>query len=574
MLRVLFFLLLVFALAIGFSWLADRPGELTLVFAGYQYRVSLLVAAILVVATVAVVMIAWWVIRGIWNSPHAVARYFRARRRDRGYQALSTGMIAAGAGDSELARRKKKDALKLLSSDQEPLILLLDAQASLLEGDHEAARTKFEDMLKDPELKLLGLRGLYLEARRLGENEAARHYADQAVKLAPQLSWAADATLERMSEAGDWDAAIQLVETQKATRQIEREQLARRKAVLLTAKAIQTLDADPTAAKNAALEANRLAPDLVPAAVTAAQALFRLGDLKRGTKILETAWKKDPHPEIAEAHVHARPGDSTHDRLTRARRLAALRPNHVESALVVARAAFEAGEFTEARKSIEAALRQEPREGTFLLLADVEEAETGEEGRVREWLARALRAPRDPAWVADGFVSEKWAPASPVTGRLDAFEWRSPVERLGRIVDASDADLPQIAAIPPSRPSSPPAAPGSEATLVVDIESETALAAEETSQASPKEPPTKPAGEETTAPSREVETEEKATPERPSGEGELATETTVTGGGTAGSSDAREKAALDEPSRPPIPDDPGVDPDEPKERESGRFKLF
>jgi hypothetical protein len=83
--------------------------------------------------------------------------------------------------------RKKKDALKLLSSDQEPLILLLDAQASLLEGDHDAARAKFEAMLKDPELKLLGLRGLYLEARRLGENEAARHYAGRPSRGAAAL---------------------------------------------------------------------------------------------------------------------------------------------------------------------------------------------------------------------------------------------------------------------------------------------------------------------------------------------------------------------------------------------------
>ena len=157
-----------------------------------------------------------------------------------------------------------------------------------------------------------------------------------------------------------------------------------------------------------------MAPDLVPAAVTAAQALFKLGDLKRGTKILEAAWKKEPHPEIADAHVHARPGDSTHDRLARAKkacRLAA-QPCGKRAGRGPGRLPRR-GEYTEARKSIEAALRQEPREGIFLLLADIEEAETGEQGRVREWLARAVRAPRDPAWVADGFVSEKWAPASP-----------------------------------------------------------------------------------------------------------------------------------------------------------------
>src|SRR5690606_36467631 len=122
-----------------FAWLADRPGELAITFAGYRYEVTLMVAAVLLVAAVAAVMILWWVIRGIWTSPHAVRRYFRARRRDRGYQALSTGLIAAGAGDSGVARRMGHQAAKLISSDQEPLIHLLDAQASILEGDHEAA---------------------------------------------------------------------------------------------------------------------------------------------------------------------------------------------------------------------------------------------------------------------------------------------------------------------------------------------------------------------------------------------------------------------------------------------------
>ena len=63
-------------------------------------------------------------------------------------------------------------------------------------------------------------------------------------------------------------------------------------------------------------------------------------------------------------------------------------------------------------------------------MAEIEEGEHGDLGRVREWLARAIRAPRDPAWVADGYVSDAWAPASPVTGRLDAFTWQVPDEDL------------------------------------------------------------------------------------------------------------------------------------------------
>src|SRR5690606_15840838 len=143
MIRILYFLAVVFALGLGFAWLADRPGDMVVTFDGYRYELSLMVAAVAVVAVVAAVMIVWWLVRSIWNSPYALARHFRVRRRDRGYQALSTGMIAAGAGDGVLARRKAKEAAKLISADQEPLIHLLEAQASLLEGDHAAARSRF-----------------------------------------------------------------------------------------------------------------------------------------------------------------------------------------------------------------------------------------------------------------------------------------------------------------------------------------------------------------------------------------------------------------------------------------------
>lgn len=180
MFRILFYFLLIFALGLGFAWLAERPGDLIVTFGGYRYEVTLMVAAVLLVGIVAAVMITWWLLKSIWYSPKTVARHFRVRRRDRGYQALSTGLIAAGAGDGGVARRMGAQASKLISSDQEPLIHLLDAQAAMLEGDHETARKKFAAMAEDPETRLLGLRGLYLEAERLGEREAAEHYAGEA----------------------------------------------------------------------------------------------------------------------------------------------------------------------------------------------------------------------------------------------------------------------------------------------------------------------------------------------------------------------------------------------------------
>ncbi len=67
-----------------------------------------------------------------------------------------------------------------------------------------------------------------------------------------------------------------------------------------------------------------------------------------------------------------------------------------------------------------------PTQAMCLLMAEIESVERSDHGKAREWTMRAVRAKRDPAWVADGFTAERWLPASPLTGRLDAFEWKEP----------------------------------------------------------------------------------------------------------------------------------------------------
>ncbi len=458
--RLLVFIVLVLALGYGFSWLADRPGDLSLMWGGELYQTKLIVAASLLIAIVAAVLIVWSLVRMIWTSPHAVSRFFRARKRDRGYQALSTGLIAAGAGNALLARKMAARSRGLIRADQEPLIALLEAQAALIEGNHHEARAKFEQMAGDPETRELGLRGLYLEAKRLGADEAARQYADQAAEKAPYLPWAAQATLEHRSRAGRWDDAIRLLDQQKVAKVIDKDEANRLRAVLLTARAGDRLDANPTGACDDALAALKLSDHLVPAALIAAKALFREDKIRKAATVLEEAWKVAPHPEIGRAYVRARSGDSVLDRLKRAEKLESLRPNNVEALLILAQAALDAGNFALARSKAEAAARMSPREGAFMLLADIEDAETRDQGRTRHWLAQALRAPRDPAWVADGFVSDKWLPVSPISGKLDAFEWRSPFGQIeGPVEEGSIASfesalrsLPPLADLRPAPP--------------------------------------------------------------------------------------------------------------------------
>jgi HemY protein len=550
-LKVLFFFAFILALAFGFSWLADRPGEISVIWEGQQYQTGLIVAVTALVALVAVVMVFWWLLRTLWTSPHSMRRFFRARKRDRGYQALSTGLIAAGAGNALLARRMSARARSLIRADQEPLIRVLDAQAALIEGRNDEARRLFQEMSEDPETRELGLRGLYVEASRLGAHEAARQYAEQAAEAAPYLPWAAKATLEYRCRAGHWDDAIRLLDQQKIAHVMERHEAERLKAVLLTAKAEDQLEAEPAAARDSALKALKLAKDLVPAAIVAAKAYVREDNLRKASNTLEQVWKIEPHPEIARAYVRARSGDSAVDRLKKAEKLEALKPNNYDSLLAVAEAALDAQDFKKARAKAEAAARIASRERVYLLLADIEEAETGDQGRIRHWMGQALKAPRDPAWVADGHVSERWMPISPVTGRLDAFEWKTPFDQLtGPVEDGSLsegeralASLPPVGADMPSTRGEPDA---DEAQPAFATKTGVVIDAEPSAKSAAPEQPDPPASRAATNP---ADLDQQAAPAR--------------------------DAVVVEPFFGRPPDDPGVkDPSHAAQEPKTRLKLF
>ncbi|MGX1096723.1 heme biosynthesis HemY N-terminal domain-containing protein [Amorphus sp. MBR-141] len=469
MIRLLVFLVLVFALALAGAWVADRPGAVEIEWLGYQIQTSTTVAVAGLVAVVVLAIILWSLFRAILRSPGKMSRFLTRRKKDKGYQALSNGLIAVGSGDYRLARRYSVEARRTLPN--EPAVALLEAQTAQLGGDRAQARTVFEGMLDDRDTRLLGLRGLYIEASREGESEAARHYADEAVEVAPSLPWAATAQFEHAAADRDWEEATRILDRNAHNKLVDKAKARRLKAVLLTARAIEIEMGEPEKCRALALEAHSLAQDLVPAAAVASRVLARLGDVRRAGKIIEQTWKRTPHPDLAEAYSHIRQGDAARDRLKRVKALAAMQPASDEGAFAIAAAAIDAREFDEARAAMRPVLNNHPTQRACLLMAELEEAETNDQGRVREWLSRAVRAPRDPAWTADGIVSESWAPVSPVSGRLDAFEWRVPYEALGGAIEPP-IDEAMFAAAPAMLKTVPATAPASAEAAVVAISTE------------------------------------------------------------------------------------------------------
>jgi HemY protein len=425
--RVLIYLAVIAALAFGAVWLSEQPGSIAFVWQGVSYSIGLAVAALALLVLIAIILLIEAAARIILNLPQRLSFASRERRKRKGINALSRGMIAVGSGDETAARRYAREVERYLRKD-EPLLLLLKAQAAQVSGDRATAERTFQEMTETEETRVLGLRGLYVEARRRGDQDAAWRYASEASRLAPAVDWANEAVLEGLCARGEWRTAMDTVERRAALGLIDKATAKRHRAVLLTADALVRGESDEEGALAAVKEAVRLAPDLVPAAALAGQILGRRLELRKAAKIVETAWAATPHPELASVYTHLRPGDSTHDRMERAEKLAMLASWGPEGRIALARAALEAREFKKARETLKPLLQERPSVRVCLLMADIERMEGGSSGRTREWLARAVHAPRDKAWIADGVVSDRWSPISPVSGRLDAFRWDTPPE--------------------------------------------------------------------------------------------------------------------------------------------------
>jgi HemY protein len=425
MLKLLWRFSLLVLLALAFAWLADRPGSVSIKWLGRDIQMSVVVAVAIVLVALVALLFLWNMVRRLWRSPTAAREFFRFRKHRKGYEALSKGIIAAGAGDALAASRHAATAGNALSD--EPLVNVLAAQAAQLKGDKESVRRVFEEMAKSPETEVFGLRGLFVEARNSGDLVAALKHAERALARNPRLPWASTAVLQVQTARKSWEAAALTLEQQSRNGLLAKDEANRKRAALLAAEALALEDNNAARAMELASKAMDLDGKLVPAAALVARQHIAAASTRRAMKVLRASWASHPHPDLADLIARAQPDEGTEAAYERVRDTVGAAEAHIEAAVALAKHALAARRPDVARKALSTHAENQPQARVCALMAQVEEA-ADDKGRVREWLARALHAQRDPMWVSDGVAANRWVPVSPVTGEIVPCDWKVPFD--------------------------------------------------------------------------------------------------------------------------------------------------
>ena len=434
--KVLLFVTIIAVLTLGAGYLLDTGGGLRLAVAGWEFTLGPLQA---VIVACVVVLLIWLVmrlfalivavLRFLNGDETAISRYFDRNRERKGYQALADGMMALASGEPRTAMARAARAERYLGDPQ--LTTLLTAQAAELSGDATRATEAYKALLNDERTRFVGVRGLLKQKIAEGDMETALKLAEKAYALKPRHAETQDTLLHLQSGQADWKGARATLGAKLRSGSLPRDVYRRRDAVLALQEARTVIDENASIeAREAAIEANRLSPDLIPAAAMAARGLIAKGDRKGAARVLKKAWSAQPHPDLAAAFAEIEPEETPADRVKRFKALTAIKPENDETKLLLAELNLAAEDFPTARRALGDIATRHPTRRSLAIMAAVERGEGSDEAVVRGWLARALTAPRGPQWCCDTCqaIHAQWQPVCANCAGFDTLSWREPPE--------------------------------------------------------------------------------------------------------------------------------------------------
>lgn len=479
--KVILFLGFIAAAAWCAGYLMEAEGGVRIALAGQEFTLGPLESVVGLLA----LLLALWVLlkvaglivaflKFLNGDETALTRYFARNRERRGYDTLAEGMMALASGEGRVALAKAAKAERLLKRPD--LTTLLTAQAAEQVGDRGKAEHAYKRLLADERTRFVGVRGLMLQKLEAGDTDTALKLAEKAFALKPKHEGTQDALLKLQAGAHEWSAARKTLGAKLKYASLPRDVHKRRDAVLALGEAKDILDdAKPVDARVAAIEANRLSPDLIPAAVMAADGYVADGKPKNATRILKKAWAAQPHPDLAAAFARIQPDESPKDRIARFRALTGQHLDNPETRMLEAELFIAAENFPEARRALGDLAESDPTARSLTIMAAIERGSGADDAIVKGWLARALTAPRGPKWVCDNCEKphSEWTPVCTSCGSFDTLSWRRAEDDTADLPAGSEV-LPLIVGQIAQEPS-----PADDVAEVVEVEEVTPEIVEE-----------------------------------------------------------------------------------------------
>ncbi len=350
----------------------------------------------------------------------------KLQNKEKGYNAFVSGMIALANKDYKRAILESKKISNHLD-DNPSLALLLKSEIFKVEKKYDELSVVYEDMSKNKHTENLGYRGMMEQYLRVQDYHHAFIYGERLFNNNPFIEKIYDTLVSIIAKTNNWQQLLIISDRAFSKKIIDKKVYEENKSIgFFEIAKIKQLSEIEESLKymQKALKFRKNFPPYIKLYINL---LIQNKNYNLAKKSIKKAWNELPHAEYKEsilslaAHLEIEMSELV-------KYIAGTSYKNEESIILMVEAFVESKKWDDARNQIKDLLDVRPKKEVCLLMAKIEEGDSGDVQKINAWTQRAKDGAANNIWICT--ISKKsqqtWSSVSEA-GYFNSLEWRQPI---------------------------------------------------------------------------------------------------------------------------------------------------
>ena len=350
----------------------------------------------------------------------------KLQNKEKGYNAFVSGMIALANKDYKRAILESKKISNHLD-DNPSLVLLLKSEIFKVEKKYDELSVVYENMSKNKHTENLGYRGMMEQYLRAQDYHHAFIYGERLFNNNPFIEKIYDTLVSIIAKTNNWQQLLIISDRAFSKKIIDKKVYEENKSIgFFEIAKIKQLSEIEESLKymQKALKFRKNFPPYIKLYINL---LIQNKNYNLAKKSIKKAWNELPHAEYKEsilslaAHLEIEMSELV-------KYIAGTSYKNEESIILMVEAFVESKKWDDARNQIKDLLDVRPKKEVCLLMAKIEEGDSGDVQKINAWTQRAKDGAANNIWICT--ISKKsqqtWSSVSEA-GYFNSLEWRQPI---------------------------------------------------------------------------------------------------------------------------------------------------
>ena len=350
----------------------------------------------------------------------------KLQNKEKGYNAFVSGMIALANKDYKRAILESKKISNHLD-DNPSLALLLKSEIFKVEKKYDELSVVYEDMSKNKHTENLGYRGMMEQYLRAQDYHHAFIYGERLFNNNPFIEKIYDTLVSIIAKTNNWQQLLIISDRAFSKKIIDKKVYEENKSIgFFEIAKIKQLSEIEESLKymQKALKFRKNFPPYIKLYINL---LIQNKNYNLAKKSIKKAWNELPHAEYKEsilslaAHLEIEMSELV-------KYIVGASYKNEESIILMVEAFVESKKWDDARNQIKDLLDVRPKKEVCLLMAKIEEGDSGDVQKINAWTQRAKDGAANNIWICT--ISKKsqqtWSSVSEA-GYFNSLEWRQPI---------------------------------------------------------------------------------------------------------------------------------------------------